>query len=325
MKKAFLLAIIFMGSIHITCVAANSNDKIALRLNWKPGAEHIAYYVAKELGFYKKNNLDVDISIGSGSAEAVLLTAASKFDFALAAAPNIVQGNSRGMSLKVLAVIYRENPTCFTVLADSEIKTLNDLVGKKVGVQFDSSTFVEYLALLKHNNIDRSKIIEVPVSFGIEPLIYGRVDAFPGFLTQRPVQVEIAGKKPRTIDFKDYGINTYGVCIFTRYKYYLNNKEIVARFLTATRKGWEYVRNNPGKSTGIFLKIFKELSPEIISRELELLIPLVFTNRNELHNDFGVSIESRWADTIDVLYGQNIIKNKPDIDLLITPNSHVPY
>src|SRR5260370_40483304 len=42
-------------------------DKISVALNWVPGGDHAAMYYAKQLGWYKDANLDVDLEAGKSS------------------------------------------------------------------------------------------------------------------------------------------------------------------------------------------------------------------------------------------------------------------
>ena len=42
-------------------------DKLSVALNWVPGGDHAAMYYAKQLGWYKDANLDVDLEAGKGS------------------------------------------------------------------------------------------------------------------------------------------------------------------------------------------------------------------------------------------------------------------
>src|SRR5687768_17390875 len=156
----FSLVVGLMGSLagcQAKGTASNSLDHVTLRLNWQPGAEHAPYYVAVDKGYFSDVGIDIDIHVGSGSADSVKLTAVGDADFALAAGANVIQGRAQEIPVRVIAVIYQDDPTSFTVLSDSGIDSVSDLVGKNIGVAFESSTFPEYLALLKHNQIDRSQ------------------------------------------------------------------------------------------------------------------------------------------------------------------------
>ena len=52
----FLLLIISMSNLF-----SQEKDKITLQLDWLNQFQFAGYYIAKEKGFYKKNNLDVTI------------------------------------------------------------------------------------------------------------------------------------------------------------------------------------------------------------------------------------------------------------------------
>ncbi len=288
---------------------ASQVDEVKLRLNWQPGAEHVAYYLASEKGYYKDAGMNVEIIVGSGSGDSVKLLATGDVDFSLAAGANVIQGVSSGMPIKVIGVIYQDDPTSFTVLDGKGITKLEDLIGKKIGVALNSSTYPEYLALLKRNGIDQSQVTEVPVNFGIEPLLTGQIDAFPGFLTQIPLQVQAAGQKPLVIPFKDYGINMYGVSIVARDETIKNNPDLVQRFVDATFKGWNYVFDHRSEAIDIMMNKFPELDRNKITSELDLLIPLILTDTTEEYG-LGYSVDTRWEDTINILFDQNVISNK---------------
>ena len=296
---------------------AEQLEDVNFRLNWKPGAEHVAYYVALEKGFYEEVGLNVNIVVGSGSADSVKLTAIGQFDFALAAGGNVIQARAKDMPLKVVAVIYQDDPTSFTVLKDSGIEKLEDLIGKKIGVQYDSSTFPEYLALMERNKIDRAEVEEVSVSFGIEPLLLGQVDAFPGFLTQRPVSVEISGNVPNVIPFKDYGVNIYGVSIITTEPIIKANSDLVSRFVHASLKGWEYTFDHKSEAIDILLSKFPEVDKNYAEKELNLLIPLISTDMTE-RMGLGYSSQERWNDSVDILHEQKVISEKIDAASIFT-------
>jgi len=288
---------------------ASQVDEVKLRLNWQPGAEHVAYYLASEKGYYKDAGMNVEIIVGSGSGDSVKLLATGDVDFSLAAGANVIQGISSGMPIKVIGVIYQDDPTSFTVLDGKGITKLEDLIGKKIGVALNSSTYPEYLALLKRNGIDQSQVTEVPVNFGIEPLLTGQIDAFPGFLTQIPLQVQAAGQKPIVIPFKDYGINMYGVSIVARDETIKNNPDLVQRFVDATFKGWSYVFDHRNEAIDIMMNKFPELDRNKITNELDLLIPLILTDTTKEYG-LGYSVDTRWEDTINILFDQNVISNK---------------
>ncbi len=54
---------------------------VRLRLDWIPGAEHAAYYVTKNLGYYAEAGPDVTIDDGSGSSDSAKLLGTGEIQF----------------------------------------------------------------------------------------------------------------------------------------------------------------------------------------------------------------------------------------------------
>ena len=43
------------------CAGALAQTKINLRLDWKPGAQHAPFYLAKQKGYYAQEGIDLNI------------------------------------------------------------------------------------------------------------------------------------------------------------------------------------------------------------------------------------------------------------------------
>jgi NitT/TauT family transport system substrate-binding protein len=61
---------VFVGALAVAnapALRAQSLEKVSIRLDWLPGADHSALFLAKERGYYKDQGLDVEILAGQGS------------------------------------------------------------------------------------------------------------------------------------------------------------------------------------------------------------------------------------------------------------------
>ncbi len=76
-------------------------------------------------------------------------------------------------------------------LKKSPIKTPEDMIGKKIGVQATNEAV--WAAFLKANDIDPSKINKVPVQFDPTPLAKGEVDGWFSFFTNEPNTLKLQG------------------------------------------------------------------------------------------------------------------------------------
>ncbi|MBK9923652.1 MAG: ABC transporter substrate-binding protein [Anaerolineales bacterium] len=88
-----------------------------------------------------------------------------------------------------------------------------------------------------------------------------------------------------------------------------NNPDLVQRFVDATFKGWNYVFDHRSEAIDIMMNKFPELDRNKITSELDLLIPLILTDTTEEYG-LGYSVDTRWEDTINILFDQNVISNK---------------
>ncbi|RVA21481.1 hypothetical protein EN935_31710, partial [Mesorhizobium sp. M7D.F.Ca.US.004.03.1.1] len=74
--SALTRRVLLLGSVALTLSAAAPTwaqelEKVSVRLDWLPGADHAALYLAKERGYYKDGGLDVEILPGQGSTSTI--------------------------------------------------------------------------------------------------------------------------------------------------------------------------------------------------------------------------------------------------------------
>ncbi|HEY4737371.1 MAG TPA: ABC transporter substrate-binding protein, partial [Xanthobacteraceae bacterium] len=133
------------GSVHIALMivalcgcalgsqGAQAADKITFVTDFGYNGRHAYYFVALEKGYYAKQDLDVQIVRGQGSADAVKQVAAgtAQLGFADTAAVILGRGNDR-IPVKLVAVVYAKPPHAIYVLKDSGITKPKDLEGKKI-------------------------------------------------------------------------------------------------------------------------------------------------------------------------------------------------
>jgi ABC-type dipeptide/oligopeptide/nickel transport system ATPase component len=94
------LALVAVVMAAASAQAQSAPQKATIRLDWKAGAQHAPFYLAKARGFYKDEGLDVDIISGSGSSDTVKQVGSGTVDFGLVDALVLVQAaQQRGEEL----------------------------------------------------------------------------------------------------------------------------------------------------------------------------------------------------------------------------------
>src|SRR5437867_8027139 len=139
--------------------AAYAADKITFVTDFGYNGRHAYYFVAVDKGYYARQNLEVSIVRGQGSADAVKQVAAgtAQLGFADTAAVILGRGNDQ-IPTKLVAMIYAKPPHAIFVLKESGIAKPKDLEGKKLADTAFSAVPKLFDAYAKAANIDASKV-----------------------------------------------------------------------------------------------------------------------------------------------------------------------
>ncbi|MEP7302102.1 MAG: ABC transporter substrate-binding protein, partial [Caldimonas sp.] len=82
------LALFAVAAAGLAATPAFAQTKVDFILNWVPGGDHVPYYYAKKMGWYKDAGIDLNIEPGKGSAVAVQKVGAGANPIGLADMPN---------------------------------------------------------------------------------------------------------------------------------------------------------------------------------------------------------------------------------------------
>jgi NitT/TauT family transport system substrate-binding protein len=291
-------------------------QKISYALDWKAGMDYVGVYVAKEKGYFASAGLDVDIVQGHGGPDAAKLLATGTQGIGQCTGDSTVIGITKGMGIISLAVTHQRSPVVLFALRSSGIAEPKDLVGKTIGMNYESIKFQHYLALLHKLGIDRTKIKEVGVGWEVTPLLTGQVDALLGYVGDEPVQALKAGKELTILPLRDYGIEMYNECIVANKDWLAANKDTARKVVGAVLKGWQYAIDHPEEAVGIMQKLFPEQDAKFNALSFERIRPLL--NPAGGKAGLGAQTADGWQNTIELLYDQKLIERKPEVRSVFT-------
>lgn len=212
---------------------------LTVQLSWIKNSEFAGEFMADSKGYYKAAGFSsVTLNAGPGATEN--LVASGKADFGLSNAVTTGQIIAQEKApLKIIGTTYQKNPFTILSLADKgNIKTPQDLIGKKIGVQAGGNEIL-FKALLKVNNIDASKVTIVPVQYDPSVLVNGKVDGFVAYLTNESIIVQDQGHAVTNLPFADNGLPFVAESIVATDKTIKSKPEMVKAFLKAEIKGWK--------------------------------------------------------------------------------------
>jgi len=251
---ASLVAMLWAGG-----AGAQSPDKVQLQLKWVTQAQFAGYYAAKAKGFYTAENLDVTIRPGGPDIVPEQVVAGGGAQFGIDWLPSLLSARDQGAPLVNIGQVFAHSGMREIAFKSSGIKGPADLKGRKVAVWFGGNEF-ELLATLDKYKIDRNKDLTlVQQPFDMNLLLQKKVDAAAAMTYNEYKQVLDAGVKPDdlvVIDFNREGTAMLEDGIFAKADWLKDpkNKQIAARFLRASLKGWEFCRDHASDCVEIVLK-----------------------------------------------------------------------
>jgi ABC-type nitrate/sulfonate/bicarbonate transport system substrate-binding protein len=220
------------------------------------------FYIADELGYFAEEGLDVEFQDAGGSSAAIRQVLAGNADAALPAPSAFLNAVAQGHDLKWVYSYQYANIFTLAAKADSGIKTIADLKGKKIGVSDLSGGEVPLVrAVLAAAGLNAGVDVAI-VSVGdgsaltVDALQSGQVDAYSSNL------FDLAAIKASGIDMvtilpkeaQDFPANGVVVTAETL----ASKADTLSAFLRAVAKGVAYAAAHDDKA----LEIAKKVRPE---------------------------------------------------------------
>ena len=104
------LALLAVAAAGFAAAPSYAQTKVDFILNWVPGGDHVPYYYAKKMGWYKEAGIDLNIEPGKGSAVAVQKVGAGANPIGLADMPNALTLRGKGADTVGVFNVYANSP-----------------------------------------------------------------------------------------------------------------------------------------------------------------------------------------------------------------------
>ena len=248
--------------------------KVIVKLDWLMSNGQIGDVMAVQQGFFKEAGLDVEFNPGGPNSATVPPVVSG--DAALgqfSESTQLVAARASGVPVKILACGFRTGPYALASLPRSPVRTAADMIGKKIGIQ--PTAGVVFAAIIAKNNLDASKITVVNIGFDKAPLARGEVDAIGGWITNTQA-LSVLGPDRIDLLVSDMGLPSYANAYFATDDAIENNAEILAKFIGAVSKGWEWTKNNPQDAVKKTVEAYPDLSLEWELKTIDLILKLSF-------------------------------------------------
>jgi NitT/TauT family transport system substrate-binding protein len=238
----FLRRIAFFAAACAALAAppAFADTQLDFILNWVPGGDHAPYYYAKKMGWYKEAGIDLNLEPGKGSAVAVQKVGAGANQIGLADMANALVLRGKGADTVGVYNVYANSPQGLYWLKSSGIKSVKDLVGKKIGNPAGDGARTIWPALAKANGIDPNSVtwVNIDANSKLAALKAHSIDATTSFYNIHHIFKRELGDDMGFVAWKDAGLNPYGNTIIVNAAFLAKNKPAIAAFVKVTQKAF---------------------------------------------------------------------------------------
>lgn len=293
---AALLAAMAFSSV------ARAADNVTLILDWFVNPDHAPLIVAEQKGFFKANDLNVEIVAPADPNDPPKLVAAGKADLAVSYQPQLHVQVAEGLPLVRVGTLVGTPLSSLVVLKNGPIKKIADLKGKKIGFSVGGFEDALLATMLEKHGLNLKDITLINVNFSLSPsIISGKVDGVIGaFRNFELNQMDIVGKPGTAFYPEEEGVPPYDELILVAHKDKAAQPKF-RRFLNAIERGAQFLVNHPEESWKLFIAAHKDLDDELNRRAWRDTLPR-FSMRPAALDD------ARYRRFAEFLKKQNLIK-----------------
>jgi NitT/TauT family transport system substrate-binding protein len=235
-----------------TTALADELNKVTIA-GWGKAISEITNILAEpDKGFFKAQGIDLSYVPGTGGGSAITNMLTGAADVAFTDPSSFYQALDRGENLVAIYNIYPQNVFNVVSPIDRGIKSTADLKGKTIGVySLNSGTRQNLLFMLHQVGLSEADVkIKVTGLLNFAPVIQGQVDATAATDTGLYVGKLKGLGDVNVINVKD-SLNVPSDMFVVTSKYYLANKDLLRRFLTAYRDSSAWMIAQPEEAARI--------------------------------------------------------------------------
>jgi NitT/TauT family transport system substrate-binding protein len=299
--KAFLLGAVLV--LAAAAVAAAQEQKLTpLKVGFLKIAGYANIYAAQKENMFRDNGLEVTSVFFRSSAETVAAAQAGSIDIFSAFPSAVMSANERGFDFGTISqneITYEKGPDtgAILVLKDSGIRSMKDLVGKRLAASARSSqATVAVDEVLRKHGIDPKQVpyLEAAYPNHFDMLRTRQVDAVA---STEPFTTQIIQSGIADVISWHYAEAFPGGPLsawFAKRTYIAQNREIIERFNKALTASIDYMMADPQRGRKLIVE-FTGLDPTIVEK-------MVYSRYN-----YEV-IPEKWQQVIQIMTNSKILE-----------------
>lgn len=284
--------------------AAGGADRVSVRTNWLWYGSHAVFFLAKAKGYYKAQNLEVDVKQGNGSSNVARLVANRDSTFGYISISALINTAAKGAPIIGVATIDAMGADAVLCRPDAGVAKVQDLNGKEILTTAGAGVNSFWPVVVKNAGLDEKsiKLINVAENALVPSYLKGMAPCMLGGMDDKPAEIEANGGKPPVIfAYSDYGVDQPGYAIATHRNLVKNNPNLVRRFVLATLEGVKAAKANPDAAVQALSDwsslddTGKKQARKVLDFTLSILI-----SKNNAQKRLGLNVAKDWASALSL-------------------------
>lgn len=289
---------------------AHAQDKLSVRLDFSPWGVQAAMHLAKNRGWFREANLDVDIQDGRGSGNTIQLVNAGQADVGQVQVGLVGSARAQGAAIRSIMTFQRRTDLCVLVDRDSPMTRVADLRGKTV-VVFAASPWAPFIDTylrsggltrndLRVDVVDPAALWGTYVAKRADGLMSTVGSALPVAERPRPSKCLLASDAG--IAFPSYGL-------VAREDTIANKAAALRRLIQVQQRAWEHLRTNPddGVKAMIAERPDARLDPVVLLGQIKLTIEYFDTPASQ-GRPIGWQAQADWEAALRSMEAAGVVR-----------------
>jgi pyrimidine precursor biosynthesis enzyme len=312
-----------------------TTTRVPFLLNWYANPYHAPIFVAKELGYFEQEDINLAVLEPTDPSDVTELVGTGRADMGLKAMIHTIAGRVRGFPLKAIGMLLDEPPTglLYSNKSGNIISRVQDLKGKKIGYVGEFGKYILDDLLIK-NAVNPTDVKTVRVGMKVpDALAAGVIDAGIGLGNCQLIEIENntmlnnndRGGGATAAGFLKFDESLGIHCCFCSVLYianerFLKEKSEQARgFMRAIRRATHFTLQKPNQAFDVLCNALPKLR-----RDEETNQKIFHASLPYISKDLGTK-EKDWYEVKEYMEGLKLVdaNSSFDIDQCYT-NSLVP-
>ena len=244
-------------------------DPVTFVLDYTPNTNHTGIYVADSLGFYEEAGLEVSIvQPPEDGADALVASGRAQFGMSYQDVMANYLGSDDPLPVTAIAAVIQHNTSGIISNEDAGITRAAEMSGHSYATWDQAVEQAIVRTVVEEDGGDFSTVELIPAGLSdeVSGLRANQFDSSWCYEAWALQNAHIQDVPVNYFSFRDVDerFDFYTPVIITNDALLAEDPDLVARFLAATQKGYEYASQNPDDAATILVDAVPELDPDLV-------------------------------------------------------------